>query len=136
MPAAVARSLESLSRVYRAEIERFAEELRPLFERGELRGDREEDADHYERDVLDGVEEAKRYVSPRAVLEDLCAERFARSVPTAGVTLAASPSASDVVEREGFGVTIIGAAAMAAANDVLSIARERRWYTPTEDETP
>jgi hypothetical protein len=127
---------------YLAEIGRFAETLRPRFESGELRAYR--DCDDAKRDD-EGTPVSD---SPHWELERLCAAHFglevARSEEADGDTrlegdttaayllLAASPRAEATIDTH----THPGYHAAAAATwDVIALARERRWYTPTPDES-
>jgi hypothetical protein len=115
--------VERFRPLYLAEVARFAEELRPRFESGELRGWRDGD---------DGD-------GPTYVLEALGAARFGLDVDedlrgddeAAYLVLACSPTA-DASADEWSAVQFHAQAAV--ARDVVLLARERRWYTPTPDE--
>lgn len=105
--------------LYLAELERFAETLRPRFESGELHGCTDDD------------------INAGARLEALCMEHFGLRVvdpATADMILAVSPSAGQASdpnqEVSSFN------ASYACAWDVLAVARARGWYTPAADEEP
>jgi hypothetical protein len=127
--------IPSLQAAYLAELERFAETLRPRFESGELRAFR------------DGDENAAG-TSPQWEVERLCAVHFGLQVTksenasgweqydgdaaTAHAILAASPHAeytADVVYYHP-----ADHATSSAAWDVIALARARGWYVPTPDE--
>lgn len=131
-----AAALEVLRRDYLGRVKAFAEELRPRFKAGELHCYRDSDP---EMDM------------PMDRLEVLCRERFGLTVterqvgngftyldgdePSAHVILAVSPMAKEITEISGASDSPCDSAAMAAAHDVLTVARERRWYQPTPDES-
>lgn len=116
---------------YLAEVRRFAEELRPRFESGELYGYRSEDEDGMDR------------------LENLCAERFGvevRQVPddvryyvgdeeTANMINAVSPSAPHWEPESEWNHPGYCAKACIAF-DVIAVARALGFYEPTPDEGP
>jgi hypothetical protein len=130
--------VERFRPLYLAEVERFAEELRPQFEAGELRGHCAEDLER------EDTEEGFR--APFWRLEDLCAAHFGievdhvdgyrveRDPATAALILATSPSAEATYD-DGQGLPS-SHAKQAISWDVLVIARARGWYTPAEDEEP
>lgn len=126
--------LEAWRALYRVELETLAEQLRPRFEAGQLRAFRDED----ERVSWDEA--------PHGQLEDLAAEYFGLGVKTrddglsvwkdenpvvAHMILAVSPHAACT----GGGAEPPAHAAEAAAWDLIAIARARRWYVPTEEES-
>jgi len=129
--------LAEFRRAYLAEVERFAEELRPRFGGGKLRGMTDEEME-------DGQ---SGRTSPYFKLEALCAARFGCAVTrdAAGqllgdveashLVLAFSPHAEivgDNWEHPGYHATT------AVTWDVLEVARERGMYVPlpTEEEDP
>jgi hypothetical protein len=144
-PAAPARwadakgLIPALRAAYAAELERFAERLRPRFESGELRGFTDDDM---EREFGD-----RSWVAPLWKLEKLCAAHFGLEVATtevddcsttyegdaeaAHLVLLASPSRAETADCYYHECHHASAAVTA---DVLRIARERGWYRPTQDE--
>jgi hypothetical protein len=137
--------LPSLREAYRAELERFAETLRPRFESGELRAEREGD---YRRipGTTGWSSDCFTHDSPRWEIERLAEDYFGvtfteRPMSDGGgfdgdsarahLVLAASPHA---------GFTGEGAehpcdhARESVAWDVIALARDRGWYVPTPDE--
>ncbi len=133
-------ALGVLRDAYLAEVEQVAEQLRPRFESGELRGYVDADAD-------DGDYGG---TSPKFKLEDLVRAHFGLEVrelhdipkkgiitlegdePTAHGILAVS---SFTVETEDEGwYHVADHAVCAAAWDVVALARRRRWYRPAPDE--
>ncbi len=113
---------------YLAELERFAETLRPLFASGALRGATDDDQDGLEAlELLAAAhfgiqvhEEKNRF------LED--------DETTAKMILAVSPS-GDEAYCDGQEIASFNAA-YAVSWDVLAIARARAWYTPPSHECP
>lgn len=123
---------------YLAEVVRLAETLRREFEAGGIYGYR------------GGDNGTAIESTPIERLEELCAEHFGiqvddeerdgnayqveRDFMTARMILAVSPSADGAsdpgVEAESFNARV------AAAWDVLAVARARGWYNPTPDESP
>jgi hypothetical protein len=141
--AAQARLVERFRPAYLAELERFAEELRPGFVSGELRG---------YRDVDEGLGYDARqagdedYIDPDARLEELCAEHFGLEVEQAGSTyvgdeamanliLAMSPAAEHWQPGTGW-YHPANRATLCVAWDVLAIARALGIYEATADESP
>jgi hypothetical protein len=124
-----------------AEIERFAEELRPRFESGELRSFRDCD------DGEDEGDDDRWETSPHWKVEALVAKRFGLEVTeeenqhggtryrgddaVAGLLLSCSPRADATNTNWNHPCHH---ATSAVTWDVIAIARERRWYTPTPDE--
>jgi hypothetical protein len=124
----------ALRRAYLLEVERLAGELRPRFEAGEMHGAREENYDGMRR------------------LEAACASHFGLTIKetedehwtyleadavAAHLVLAASPSTECSDSSEGAIYDHEAQHAIEAVSwDVLALARERAWYTPTEDELP
>lgn len=114
-------AVQALRAAYLAEVARFAEELRPRFTSGEVRGFLEEDGDST------GPADALRYLCGRHfAMKDMAWEEM-------HAVLAVSPSAEEVDDawcepwhhlRE------------AVAYDVIRIARARGWYAPASDEEP
>ncbi len=118
---------------YFAEVQRFAEELKPQFAAGKLYDYRGDDGgdDHHGRHRLEAI----------------CAERFGVEVHrttdapyyegdevTAEMICAISPAHERWDPEEDWNHP--GYCARACiADDVLAIARERGWYVPTEDES-
>ncbi len=131
---------------YIREVVRFAEELRPRFESGELRGLRDEDDERHE----DAREAGTEYEFPNERLEDLAADRFGIVVrmvqrehgdrvhvgdkATASVIVAVSPSAehwnAERWAHPGY------CAKACIAWDVLAVARALGFYEPIADEEP
>jgi hypothetical protein len=132
---------------YNATIGRTAEELRPRFEAGELHGFRDNDNDR--RDAAwckqHGVPHDPDYRDSLFILEDVFAKKVLGFVPEyyghceekparrAAWVLMHSPSTPDSLDD---GQTLIQMATGAGARDLLRIARQRGWYTPTADESP
>lgn len=133
----------SLRAAYLAEVERFAETLRPRFEAGELRGFRSGDG------------EMEFEHSPRNMLERLCAAHFGMETTEhpgkrpgwtsidgddqgAYLILAVSAFASAVEEaaQGTFYDHPAHHAVEAISWDVLAVATSRGWYQMTEDEEP
>jgi len=124
----------ALKAAYLAELERFAETLRPRFESGELRAFRSP-GDDYNR-------EKGREDYPQEKLERLLATHFGLEetgdkgeggdAAAAYAILAASPRA-EVTADEGWNHPIYHAA-NAVGWDVIALARARGWYTPGRDE--
>ncbi|WP_242344019.1 hypothetical protein [Anaeromyxobacter terrae] len=128
--------IERFRPLYIAELERFAETLRPRFEAGELRGYIDELDDGAGRDVR----------LPMDRLEDLCAEYFGIAVGrrwrdfddedadrlTAQLILAASPAGAAVLNSNNRGVTLPALATWAVTRDVFSVAIVRGWRVPDE----
>lgn len=131
---ALRAGLPGLRAAYLAELERFAETLRPRFAAGELRAF---------RDCDDGIEDA-----PPWMLERLCASHFGVEVTrsedgyggedhegdmaAAYLILAASPRAEALLDTQ---VHPGYHAAEAAAWDVIAHARACGWYSPAPDES-
>lgn len=116
-----AGALDVVRVAYLREVERFAEELRPRFESGELRGLRDSDPDSGER-------------GPFYQVEKLCLARFApegMAWEQIHLALAASPSAE---EADDTWVDRRGHVAAAACLDVLRLASARGYYKPAPDE--
>ncbi len=126
-------ALETLRTVYRAEIERLAQELRPRFESGELHGYNNEDGDR-ESLPCGAPLDAPVICAPIHLLERRIEERMASTFPDAYLVLACSPS-EDKIEDAAL-TDAKNAAAECVGNDVLRIARARGWYRPTPDEEP
>ncbi len=143
--------LEQLRAAYMAEVQRFAETLRPRFESGELRGYTDEDGERDERErrtrfTLSGKPRRGAWRPPLELLEDLCEAHFGLEVNAAETDAAAqevfqraylirSVSPSDALLTEDV-QPIAGQAVVAVTGDVLAIARARGWYKPTADEAP
>lgn len=130
MTSKCAAQVEAIRAAYLQELERFAATLRPRFESGELRGFRNGAGPHDDGDM-----DLKR--APVDVLTDLCAAHFGldleadeQGYSNAYLIRLVSPNEYDTEDDQ----PICGQAAIAVTYDVLSIARERRWYTPTPDE--
>jgi hypothetical protein len=137
-PAAVtpAVALEALRVDYLGKVRALAEELRPRFESGELRGFRSGDGEG-------GSDE------PFERLDEICRERFGLATtetePGDGLSyitgddvaaytiLAVSPMAREITDTDADHACYV--AATAVASDVLAVARDRRWYRPTPDES-
>jgi hypothetical protein len=123
---------DGLRAAYFAELVPFAETLRPRFESGELRAFCD----------CDDPDE-----SPMSVLERLCADRFGLHVTrrtngygyekfdgddaAAYLILAASPHAEATDDHQNHPAYH---AVDAVLWDVITLARERGWYTPTIEE--
>jgi hypothetical protein len=133
---AVGTHVESFRAAFLAELARFAETLRPQFEAGELRAYRDGDYEKIE--------------APQRKLERLCEAHFGLEVTErrkkdggawidgdttrARLILAVSPRAD--ATGEGSDVHPCDHAREAVAWDVIAVARERGWYTSTDDEDP
>ncbi len=141
----MAAVLEQLRAAYMAEVQRFAETLRPRFESGELRGYTDDDG---VRDMRErpGKPRPGAWRAPLFRLEDLCEQHFGLDVDAPETDAAAqevfrraylirSVSPSDALLTED-AQPIAGQATIAVAGDVLAIARARGWYEPTVDEDP
>jgi hypothetical protein len=133
-PADWRSHLAGLRTAYLAELERFAEELRPRFEAGELRAGREGDNDWDDppknpkptpQDKVDAL------VAKRFGLEVIEGDSLDGDATAAWLILAASPHA-DPLEDEWQHPCYH--AMVAAGWDLIALARERGWYTPTRDE--
>ncbi len=122
---------------YLAELERFAETLRPRFEAGELYGYRDDltgeeritaaIVDHFGLVVTETIEPGGGHV-------------YTGDDAIAHLILEASPSAldeslGDSIQSNDWHHPALGARE-AILFDVLGIARARGWYTPDEDEAP
>ena len=112
-------ALQQLRRMYLQEVRRFAEELRPMFVAGELRGWRDGDGETPAR-------------PPLFVLEDLCATRFGideaqkdfdEACRRAYLIRLVSPHEHETED----GQPVQSQAQAALALDVLDVARERGW---------
>ena len=108
-------SLGALRRLYLAEVERFADELRPRFLSGELRGFWTGDGD-----AAAGWEPGRQV--PLYRLEHLCARRFGR---TGALGLLAAACSTRVNWDCADEPRQIGGDA--AAQDVLAVARRKGW---------
>jgi hypothetical protein len=129
----------ALRAAYLAEVERFAETLRSRFEAGELHGFRGED------DPGAGVRKLEAAIENHFGL----ATKEVRDVPapgwvtyeadayTAHLVLAVSPSTECADSSDGCSYNHEAQHAVEAITwDVLAIARSRRWYRATQDESP
>lgn len=144
-------TFQALRLDYLARVEAFAEELRPRFQAGELRGFTIGDSDradarveaftaaHPEATVEEVLAYRNRVEPPLFVLEELCAARFLPASlgwdaqhEEAHLIRACSPS-EPLTED---GQPNIGQAATAVAYDVLRVARTRGWYAPDASEEP
>jgi hypothetical protein len=136
--------IERFRPAYFAELQRFAEELRPAFASGELRGFRDEDEKGY--DARQAGEE--EYTTPDQKIEDLCAERFGLEIENvrgrrvgdeamANLILAVSPTAAaGHWAADGGWLHPAGRAACCAAWDLTAVARAMGLYEATPDECP
>lgn len=118
--------VDALRAAYQAEIERFAEQLRPRFEAGEL---------HWIRDSAES--EAAMYRLVELVREHFGlaeSEDHSGDTPRAHLVLALSAWAEET--DEGGWWHPASHAAEAAAWDVLTVARRRGWYVVPPDESP
>jgi hypothetical protein len=124
--------LPSLRALYLAEVVRFAEELRPRFASGEIRGFTDADGERIEREP--------HWDPPLFELENLCEERFRLDVDRYGeeaylnayLIRCVSPSEGQTFDAQ----PVAGQAAVAVSRDVLAAARARGFYAPAEDEDP
>jgi hypothetical protein len=111
--------LPAFRAVYRAELERFAETLRPGFAAGTFRAEN----DHDEFD------------SPQLSLENACEEHFGLAdadETEAALLLDVSDQAPALAD--GGWPLLANWAVVAVAWDVIMLARNRGWYTPSADE--
>lgn len=109
--------VQQLAQAYLAEVEAFAETLRPRFEAGELRGWWNGDGDR-----LGFAQEAgSDWIPPLWRLEHLCARRFGLKGKIAHLALAVAGGRFD----EGGGPD--QQAREAVAQDVLAVARRRGY---------
>ncbi len=132
--ATCARTLDELRRAYFAEVERFAETLRPRFESGELRGMTDE-----EFEAKGGYER-----SPLHRLEGLCGRHFGleskdgkpaetyEAFQTA--YLIRSVSTGEVATEDA--QPVVGQAITAITHDVLALAKAGGWWRPRPGEMP
>ncbi|MFY3742457.1 hypothetical protein ACOQFB_00995 [Anaeromyxobacter sp. Red801] len=130
MKAAEESVLAQFRPAYLAEVERFAEELRPRFEKGDLR------ASVVVAPGSAGEERAKQAALDR--LEGACAERFGVEVVRAGYEVegddvlgrmicAVSPSAPSWDVDDGDWSHPCCAAQACACSDVVAVARRAGW---------
>jgi hypothetical protein len=128
--------IEMLGPMYLAELESFAETLRPRFEAGELYGFRQDvgvsgdgEGEHRLERAIDahfGLEVTRVTEDPKTWTGD---EHAARAI------LALSPAADLVPDLDGYN-HVAYAARECVLYDVLALARACRWYRPTKDEGP
>jgi hypothetical protein len=124
--------LPGLRALYLAEVVRFAEELRPRFASGELRGFTDADGERIEREP--------HWDPPLFELENLCEERFRLDVDRYGeeaylnayLIRCVSPSEGQTFDAQ----PVAGQAAIAVSRDVLAVARARGFCASTPDEDP
>lgn len=119
------KALDELRRAYQAEVERFAETLRPRFASGELRGFR--DADYEDGDAGGS--------SPVYQLERLAGEHFGLKKgndSTAHAILAVSRFTR--ATKDGGWTDAAHHATAAVAREVLAIAQREGWYRVARDE--
>lgn len=140
---------EAFRSAYLAELARFAESLRPRFESGELRAYRSpvDDPKRIPGTTGWGDECFTRSNSPQYALDRMAGEHFGITMTTtrapdgsdwydgdalrAHMILAVSPHA----EATGEGANHpCDHACESIGWDLIAYARERGWYTPTEDE--
>lgn len=128
--AAVEAAVAAFGAAYVGEMERLAEELEPEFREGKLHAYREKD----DRRALARGERCPDPVLE--VLSPIVAEHLGfRELQAAHLLALVSPQAGVVGVGDAGGlVELRDAAAEAVAWDVIAIARERGWYTPTSDE--
>ncbi len=129
--ATCARTLDELRRAYLAEVERFAETLRPRFESGELRG------------ITDAEFEAGGD-SPLFRLEALCGRHFGleskdgelvethETFQTAYLIRSVSPGEVATEDAQ----PVVGQAIIALTHHVLALAKARGWWHPQPGEMP
>lgn len=117
-------ALEGVRALYMAEVERFADELRPRFLSGELGEMTDEDGERYWKEHAAG----SKWMPPFFKLERLCAERFAGSERLA---LLSTSCASTV--PWGSWTEPRWMAGNAVAYDVLAVARDGGWLRPKRD---
>jgi hypothetical protein len=106
---------------YMAEVERFAETLRPGFEAGALRA----------FTIEDGESGA---LPPQFQLEELCSAHFCLSEmddTVVALMLSLTPRAQAMA---GWGDDNASRLTSAIAWDVIAVAREREWYVPSPTE--
>lgn len=132
----VTRLADGLRGAYLVELERFGEQLRPRFEAGELRAMVGADEAVPWAEAPHGkVEAAVRahfgLMVTKEDLEDGSTRRHGNTI-AAALVLTASPHA-EATDGDGF-YHLADHATEAAAWDVIALARERGWYTPTEEE--
>jgi hypothetical protein len=114
---------------YVAEVERFAETLRPRFESGELRGFTDEDLEHEGED--------REWKAPQWVLADLCVEHFKiedMDPITVRLLVEASPHGEATSQEDWH--EDCDWFRVACCWDVLAVAQARGMYVPSADEEP
>lgn len=133
LPSGGGAPLDAFRAWYRRELEQLAEQVRPGFETGEFRDNRE--------DTDFRIDEAAGFEGPGwndpdslpfARLQELVKARF--GLTTAGSRRAyALLAVAANTERADSDAADFGASE-AVALDLLALARSRGWYTPTADE--
>jgi hypothetical protein len=119
---------------YLERVQDLAEKLRPAFEAGDLRGEREEDWDSLDQ-LESKVAAAAFERTPGGKLGPICRRAMVKGWEDAYLVLACSPS-----EKKIDGSIELAEAFYAAEEcvrrDVLRIARSRGWYAPAVGESP
>jgi hypothetical protein len=114
--------LPALRTAYAAEVEQLAEDLRPRFEAGELRGFA----------TPDGDGDAP---SPFFELERICCAHFRLTeLETAALALLTELTPRAEATASAGDLEYVSWLQCALAWDVIAVARARGWYEPTPDE--